>query len=174
MKFGNGNFLTRLLFLVGACWLLLAALVPRSASAAASLTVDKSADVECAMVGDTIYYTIEIENEGTVNLTNVIVNDSLFGNVTKKIFGTTKGTLYVGNEVSYTFSYKVKATDPDPLLNTVTVTAKAVGVRKDAHREIDSQRRYHPSGYRSHQNRRPRICHLRRYYFLHNHGEKYR
>ena len=71
-----------------------------------------------ASAGDTITYAITIKNSGSENLNNVTVNDSILGNLT----GSFSGSLAVGASQSHNFSYTVKASDPDPLVNTVTVT----------------------------------------------------
>lgn len=82
------------------------------------LTVTKTCPAT-ASAGDAITYGITIKNSGTDNLTNVTVNDSILGNLTSSF----SGSLAAGASQSHTFSYTVKASDPDPLVNTVTVTA---------------------------------------------------
>ena len=68
-------------------------------------------------------YSITVTNTGNTDLTNLTVTDTLLGNLTS-YFGT---TLAAGASVTKVFPYTVKSTDPNPLLNTVTVTGTPVG-----------------------------------------------
>lgn len=84
-----------------------------------SLRVLKYANVQQAAVGETITYTIRIENNGDVPLNNVTVVDSLTGIITG-----VPNPLPAGDIVTRTVNYTVKESDADPLINIVT----AVGV----------------------------------------------
>lgn len=73
-----------------------------------------------ATVGETITYTITVENTGSDVLTNLVVSDPLLGGVLAG-FPT---DLLAGASASADFEYVVGPT-PDPLPNTVTATATA-------------------------------------------------
>jgi uncharacterized repeat protein (TIGR01451 family) len=79
-----------------------------------------------AHVGETITYTITIENTGEVNLTIATLNDDLLGDIT----GTPDsgddgdGVFEPGETWSYDVDYTILITDPDPLLNNVTINAE--------------------------------------------------
>ena len=84
------------------------------------LLVTKTADKTTAAVGDTITYTITLKNTGEEPLKIKSVDDTILGDLTDEF----PDTLPVGATVSNTFDYEVQAGDPNPLVNTVTVTAK--------------------------------------------------
>ncbi len=71
-----------------------------------------------AAVGDVITYTINVSNNGNEALNNVTVNDSILGSLNASY----ADTLAAGANESHTFPYTVKAADPNPLVNTVTVS----------------------------------------------------
>jgi uncharacterized repeat protein (TIGR01451 family) len=81
------------------------------------VNVTKTADTPFSKVGDTITYTIKVCNCGDVGLTKVSIIDDVLGNLT----GSFATTLLKGNCESHTFTHTVTASDPDPLVNTVTV-----------------------------------------------------
>ena len=99
-----------------------------------SLTVDKTADVSHAAEGDVIHYTITVHNTGNIDLTNVMVTDSLDGGpgvnlgnpvthpadvtVTEGDAPPLDTTLNVGETWTYTYSHTVNAAD----LNTIAST----------------------------------------------------
>ena len=81
------------------------------------LNVEKSCPAS-ATVGDTISYEITVSNTAQDELESLVVNDPLLGGNLAG-FGS---TLAAGASVTKTFPYTVTAS-PDPLVNTVTVTA---------------------------------------------------
>lgn len=83
------------------------------------ITVTKSCTPE-AGIGDTITYTISIENEGDESLEGITVDDTLLGDLS----GSYADTLAVGASESHEFTHTVTAQDPDPLPNHVDVAAK--------------------------------------------------
>ena len=80
--------------------------------AAASMEVEKLADMSLAEAGEWISYTVFVNNTGNINLTNVRARDNLTGAVWEL------GTLKRGQNYTNTSSYRVKLTDfPGPLVN---------------------------------------------------------
>ena len=77
---------------------------------------------EFGQVGDTITYTITVENTGDEDLENVTVEDTLLGDLSASF----ADTLAVGASESHDFDYTVLAGDPDPLPNEVTATGSGV------------------------------------------------
>ncbi|MDH3625175.1 MAG: hypothetical protein OEQ49_14990 [Myxococcales bacterium] len=85
---------------------------------------------EISKAGDTVEYTVSINNIGALDLTLDSITDSLVGDLTD---GTTNGAitsfdcpvaptkLLIGESCTITYEYVVQIDDPDPLLNTVTV-----------------------------------------------------
>jgi uncharacterized repeat protein (TIGR01451 family) len=86
----------------------------------ADIEVTKTADVEEAHVGDTITYTVTVTNIGDGNLEDVVITDSLAGEL---VCDLGDGILVPGEEVECEYTYVVLDTDADPLENTVTATA---------------------------------------------------
>lgn len=74
--------------------------------------------------GDIVRYQVEFKNTGQVNLDNLAFLDSLYGPYTVTPTNTT-----LGPNQTYTvqYTYTVKDTDPNPIFNTVTGTAKVQG-----------------------------------------------
>ena len=70
-----------------------------------------------AAVGSVITYTINVSNNGNEALNNVTVSDSILGSLNASY----ADTLAAGASESHDFTYTVKATDPNPLVNTVNV-----------------------------------------------------
>ncbi|MBI3647519.1 MAG: DUF11 domain-containing protein, partial [Actinobacteria bacterium] len=66
-----------------------------------------------------VTYSITVTNTGNEQLTDVVVNDPLLGGD----LGKFPSTLAVGASDTETFNYTIKASDPDPLTNTVTASA---------------------------------------------------
>ncbi|MBN1966220.1 MAG: DUF11 domain-containing protein, partial [Anaerolineae bacterium] len=81
-----------------------------------SITVVKTADVTAAGPGDIITYTITVTNDGDVPLSNVTVVDTLVGLIPN--FST---HFDPGDMESVNIPYTMLETDPDPLINIVTV-----------------------------------------------------
>ena len=82
------------------------------------LAVSKSCPAVAA-VGQSITYQITISNSGNEALNNITVQDTILGNLS----GSFADTLAAGASETRSFQYTIKATDPDPIVNTVTVNA---------------------------------------------------
>jgi uncharacterized repeat protein (TIGR01451 family) len=86
-----------------------------------------------AVVGDTVTYTFTIDNNGATDLENVVLTDSLLGAVTIPPPGSIPGDTDNDGILDTTETWTVTATrtvqdgDPDPLINTATVTADVAG-----------------------------------------------
>jgi len=87
-----------------------------------AIDVTKSADPELSKAGDEVNYTITVTNTGDCELVNITVNDTILGDLSASY----AGTLAAGASETHTFPYVVKDTDPDPLVNEVTVTGTDV------------------------------------------------
>ena len=83
-----------------------------------AIDVSKTADKSKAYAGDTITYTITVENTGDCTLYNVVVEDETLG------ISETIEELAVGASENFTASYTVKVGDPDPFVNTVTASGE--------------------------------------------------
>jgi len=70
-----------------------------------------------ATAGQSITYLIGVSNSGNETLNSITVQDSILGNLS----GSFADSLTAGASETNSFNYTVKATDPDPLVNTVTV-----------------------------------------------------
>jgi uncharacterized repeat protein (TIGR01451 family) len=79
-----------------------------------------------APFGDDITYTITITNNGNEDLENIVVTDTVNGNAPDDISNLFADTLAAGASDSAQYVYTPDANDPDPLPNTVTVTADGV------------------------------------------------
>lgn len=78
--------------------------------------------------GDSITYLVSINNTSTdITLVKDSVNDSLAGDITS-LFAA---TIAAGGSDNQTYTYTVKATDPDPLINLVTVHYHPDGLHND-------------------------------------------
>jgi uncharacterized repeat protein (TIGR01451 family) len=73
-------------------------------------------------VGDTITYTIRVENTGDEDLEDVTVTDTLLGDLSASF----ADNLTVGAFEEHDFDYTVQAGDDDPLPNEVTATGSGV------------------------------------------------
>lgn len=88
-----------------------------------NISIHKSSDTPTAKVGETINYSYEVINTGSVPLTGVIATDDLLGPIDLGVTGLAPGNSATGN-----LSYTVVSGDlPGPIKNTATVTA-TVGV----------------------------------------------
>jgi uncharacterized repeat protein (TIGR01451 family) len=88
----------------------------------AAIAVGKEANVEAASVGETITYTYQVTNTGSVTLTNVSAEDDRLGAISLL---TT--TLAPGASTAGTATYLVQESDlPGPLANTVLVTGSGM------------------------------------------------
>jgi uncharacterized repeat protein (TIGR01451 family) len=79
-----------------------------------------------ATVGSEITYTIQIVNTGNEALDILSVVDTVNGHAGVNITSSFPDTVAAGATVSATFKYTVLASDPDPLPNSVAVTAEGV------------------------------------------------
>ena len=86
------------------------------------MNVDKTCP-EFSQVGNIITYSISIQNTGneTLNLTSVV--DTVNGHSPVNITASFPATIAAGATVTRTYSYTVVAADPDPLPNSVAVSA---------------------------------------------------
>ena len=95
-----------------------------------AVTLDKSADVSTAEVGDTINYTIVVTNTGSAD------SPTCVGNVVDPLLGINQAvSLAPGASITITDSRTVLASDPDPLVNTATADVLAGRVPERAHRK---------------------------------------
>jgi uncharacterized repeat protein (TIGR01451 family) len=83
------------------------------------ITVDKTGPA-LSKVGDDVTYTVTITNTGITTLFLDSINDSLAGDITGDAPASCD-ELTVGEVCQFTYDYTVVQSDPDPLLNTVTV-----------------------------------------------------
>ena len=102
------------------------------------MTVDKTVNKTVAEVGDTIRYTITVENTGNVELTNVAVKDTMFEKAVSFIGmpsdaeladnTVTISTLGVEETAKITYTYTVRYWDEGKLIsNTAAVTSNETG-----------------------------------------------
>jgi uncharacterized repeat protein (TIGR01451 family) len=82
------------------------------------LDVTKSCPAVAA-VGQSITYQITVSNTGNEALNNITVQDTILGNLSASF----ADSLAAGASETRSFQYTIRATDPDPLVNTVTVNA---------------------------------------------------
>ena len=79
-----------------------------------------------AALGGNVTYDITITNNGNEDLENIVVTDTVNGNAPDDISNLFADTLAAGASDSAQYVYTPDANDPDPLPNTVTVTADGV------------------------------------------------
>jgi len=92
-----------------------------------SLSVTKAADTTISKLGDTITYTITIENTGDVDLVADNITDSLLGDITPSFLNfLPEGVTDIVN-----IDYTVQSGDLDPLVNTVTAHYRVDGLLND-------------------------------------------
>ena len=90
-----------------------------------AIDIEKTCPAEAAL-GDDITYDITITNNGNEDLENIVVTDTVDGNAPDDISDLFADTLAAGASDSAQYVYTPDANDPDPLPNTVTVTADGV------------------------------------------------
>ena len=90
-----------------------------------AIDIEKICETPVAF-GDDITYDITITNNGNEDLENIIVIDTVNGNTPDDISHLFADTLLAGASDSAQYVYTPDANDPDPLPNTVTVTADGV------------------------------------------------
>jgi uncharacterized repeat protein (TIGR01451 family) len=77
-----------------------------------------------AASGSTITYNFTINNLSSADSPNLIldsVTDTVLGDLTATASANGCGTLASGGSCSFTYAYTIQATDPNPLVNVVTV-----------------------------------------------------
>lgn len=89
------------------------------------LTIDKSANVSAAHVGDPVTYTITVGNPGTADLTINVSDNKCSPLVGPNGEDGVNDSLAAGQSISYTCTRNVADTDPDPLVNTACTTGTA-------------------------------------------------
>jgi uncharacterized repeat protein (TIGR01451 family) len=87
------------------------------------LQCEKTVTPNVSKAGDQVEYTLCVINCGPVTLENITVSDTLLGNKS----GDFADSLAPGASECHSYNYTVQPGDPDPLVNTMTVTANAVG-----------------------------------------------
>jgi uncharacterized repeat protein (TIGR01451 family) len=93
-----------------------------SISCVPGIVVNKTSDVSTAEVGDTVEYTVWVNNTGNVNLTSVAANDNLTGDVWNI------GTLTPGQNYTNKTTYVVRESDLCKLLvNNLSAEGEAIG-----------------------------------------------
>lgn len=91
------------------------------------LNVTKEADNKITKVGDTVHFTITVENTGDVDLVLDTFTDTLKGDIKANF----SGTLAVGAKESWGYDYTTLATDDDPLANTAVAHYHIAGLPND-------------------------------------------
>ena len=86
------------------------------------LDVNKTCPASAA-IGDVITYSIEIVNTGNEQLDITSVVDTVDGHTGVNITASFPSSVAVGATVTRTYAYTVLAADPDPLPNSVSVSA---------------------------------------------------
>jgi uncharacterized repeat protein (TIGR01451 family) len=87
-----------------------------------AVKVTKGGDT-LSKVGDQVTYTFEVENTGSSDSPNLIldsINDTVLGNLADDAPAACD-SLAPGAKCSFNVNYTIQGTDPDPLNNTVTV-----------------------------------------------------
>jgi len=110
----------------------------KTASDVATATVDlvhpgievtKTADPTVGKAGDTITYTIKVENTGDVDLDLDWISDTLLDDATLE--STFSATLAAGTSESHDFTRNIEASDPNPLVNEVEFHYDIAGLCND-------------------------------------------
>lgn len=91
-----------------------------------AVEVDKTGDAQ-SKVGDVANYSFTIRNTGDVALTLVSVIDDVIGDLTALAQANGCTNLAPAAQCSFSTTYTVQGDDPDPLVNTVTVTYNHTG-----------------------------------------------
>lgn len=91
------------------------------------ISVTKTPQVSSAVIGETVFYDIEVTNTSNVDLTNVVAIDQLSGLQVPLAFpgGNPPGVLHSGETATGTFQYTIPPTAPDPLQNRVSASGRA-------------------------------------------------
>lgn len=94
------------------------------------LLITKSASQPLAYIGQEVTYTVRIENRNqTYLIDNIVLLDSFLGEVDPALVdwsananGGTPGSLGPGGYATLVYPYTIQPHDPDPLINTASVT----------------------------------------------------
>ena len=87
-------------------------------------TVTMTVEPESAAVGDLVTYTIVIENTGDVDLNEIIVSDTLLGDLSDLL----PDTLGAGETAVVVVTRYILGSDPNPLVNETTATYQVDGL----------------------------------------------
>lgn len=90
------------------------------------LSINKTADEDAVVVGDTVHYIITVTNEGQVEFNNISVVDEMLG------LDETIASLAKGETATLTGSYVTTADDIGSLYNKATATIGVISVSDDA------------------------------------------
>ncbi|MBA7646247.1 hypothetical protein ES703_54009 [subsurface metagenome] len=101
------------------------------------LEVTKTANPTSGEVGDTITYTIKVENKGDVDLDLDWVSDTLLNDAT--LTSAFSATLAAGTFESHNFTRDIQSGDPNPLVNTVVFHYDIDGLTNDITDEDDAE-----------------------------------
>ena len=95
-----------------------------------SVTIDKTGDT-LSKVGDVVNYTITVDNTSSADTPNLVCT------VTDALLGLNQPVNLAWNAANYVINvtYTVPAGDPDPLVNTATVTLLAGGLPEHPDRQ---------------------------------------
>jgi uncharacterized repeat protein (TIGR01451 family) len=104
----------------------------------AEISITKSAD-ELSKVGDSVTYTFVLTNDGVAAVNRVSVNDTVLGDITASF----PATLAAGASATVTLNRTVLASDPDPLVNTVTAIYSS-GLTQDTATATDETNLFQP------------------------------
>lgn len=104
----------------------------------ADISITKTAD-ELSKIGDPVNYTFVLKNEGNATATRVSVNDTVLGDISASF----PATLAAGASATVTLTRTVLASDPDPLVNTVTAIYSS-GATQDTATATDSTNLFQP------------------------------
>jgi hypothetical protein len=102
-----------------------------------------------ATVGDTVTYDFTINNLSSGDSPNLVldsVSDTVLGNLTATAAANGCSTLASGGTCNFTFDYTVIGTDPNPLVNVVTVHYHPVGFPNDITDDDDHSLEIIPPG----------------------------
>jgi len=91
------------------------------------ISITKIVDPTSAEVGETVTYTIAVENIGDVDLTNVTITDPMLG-LNQNIGPLAQGVTHTLADIDYV----IPDADPNPLVNTAVVTTDQQATDNDS------------------------------------------
>ena len=102
-----------------------------------AIEITKEADRETSKVGSAVTYTIGIENTGDIALENIVVDDSLLGDISADF----PDTLDVGASFDEDFDYTIQEADVEDgkVVNEVRVDANPEGMDNEVWAEADAE-----------------------------------